>query len=319
MRKRNPLVLVNPPFSQVDETRLAELRAVAPLAEIRSFTSEEEMEPFVADADVIAGRLSEPLFQRASSLKWLHSWLAGPDHQLFPTLVDSDVLFTCSKGNGAIPLAEHAMMLMLLLNRDAMKWFDSQRARKWERRTHSELCGKTVGILGTGHSGQDLAIKAKAFHMRVLGVSRSGRALQNFDQVFPISDLHLFLQECDVLVNAAPLTPETRGMLGEAEFRRMKRTAHYICFSRGGIADDDALLRALNEGWIAGAGLDAHTEEPLPPGSPFWTAPNTIVTPHNGATTWETYERSFTIFRDNLARFSQGLPLSNVVDKRAGY
>lgn len=316
---KNPLVLVHASFLQVDEARLEELRTVAPLAQIRSFSSEEEMEPFVADAEVIASQLAEPLFLRASSLRWLHSWLAGPDQQLFPALANSDVLFTCSKGNGAIPLAEHAMMLMLLLNREAMKWIESQRARKWQRRTHSELCGQTVGILGTGHSGQDLALKAKAFHMRVLGISRSGRALENFDQVFPISDLHSFLRECDVVVNAAPLTPQTRGMLGEAEFRQMKKTAHYICFSRGGVADDAALLRALNEEWIAGAGLDAHSEEPLPPESPFWTAPNTIVTPHNGATTRGTYERSWAIFRDNLARYVQGRPLVNVVDKRGGY
>lgn len=283
---------------QVDEARLDELRTVAPLAQIGSFSSEEVVEPFVEDAEVIASHLSESLFQRASSLRWLHSWLAGPNQQLFPALAASDVLFTCSKGNGAIPLSEHAMMLMLLLNRDAMKWIESQRARKWERRTHSELCGKTVGILG---------------------ISRSGRPLENFDQVFPISDLHSFLRECDVVVNAAPLTPETHGMLGEAEFRQMKKTAHYICFSRGGIAEDEALLRALNEGWIAGAGLDAHSEEPLPPDSPFWTVPNTIVTPHNGARPWGTYERSWAIFCDNLARYVQGRNLVKVVDKRGGY
>lgn len=108
-------------------------------------------------------------------------------------------------------------------------------------------------------------------------------------------------------------------MLGEAEFRAMKPTAHYICFSRGGIADDAALLRALREGWIAGAGLDAHSEEPLPPDSPFWTAPNTIVTPHNGATTPLTRQRGIDIFAENLRRYIDGRPLLNLVDKAAGY
>ena len=108
-------------------------------------------------------------------------------------------------------------------------------------------------------------------------------------------------------------------MLGEAEFRAMKPSAFYICFSRGGIADDAALLRALNQGWIAGAGLDAHSQEPLPPDSPFWSAPNTIVTPHNGATTPGTRQRGVNIFVDNLRRYRAGNTLHNIVDKQAGY
>jgi len=120
-------------------------------------------------------------------------------------------------------------------------------------------------------------------------------------------------------VVTAPRTPETTGMLGEAEFRAMKRTAYYICFSRGGIADDDALLRALNEGWIAGAGLDAHSVEPLPADSPFWSAPNTLVTPHNGASTPFTRQRGIDIFAENLRRYTAGEPLINLVDKSVGY
>ncbi|MGH2457976.1 MAG: NAD(P)-dependent oxidoreductase, partial [Chloroflexota bacterium] len=112
---------------------------------------------------------------------------------------------------------------------------------------------------------------------------------------------------------------ETLGMFGETEFRAMKPSAYYVCFSRGGIADDVALLRALNGGWIAGAGLDVHGQEPLPADSPFWTAPNTIVTPHNGATTAMTRQRGVDIFVDNLKRYLAGQPLRNVVDKQAGY
>jgi phosphoglycerate dehydrogenase-like enzyme len=131
--------------------------------------------------------------------------------------------------------------------------------------------------------------------------------------------LHELLAQSDFVVMTAPRTPETRGMLGEAEFRAMKPSAFYICFSRGGIADDVALLRALNEGWIAGAGLDAHSQEPLPPDSPFWSAPNTIVTPHNGATTPGTRQRGVNIFVDNLRRYLAGVTLHNIVDKQAGY
>ncbi|WP_343941884.1 NAD(P)-dependent oxidoreductase [Pseudonocardia zijingensis] len=123
----------------------------------------------------------------------------------------------------------------------------------------------------------------------------------------------------DFVVVTAPLTPETRGMLGEEEFRAMKPTAFFIVFSRGGIADDAALLRAVDEGWIAGAGLDNFGEEPLPADSPFWTARNTICTPHNGATTEATLRRGADIFIDNLGRFAHGEELVNIVDKAAGY
>jgi phosphoglycerate dehydrogenase-like enzyme len=121
------------------------------------------------------------------------------------------------------------------------------------------------------------------------------------------------------VVVTAPITDDTRGVFDEAAFRAMKDTAFFVCISRGGIADDAALLRALEEGWIAGAGLDAHGIEPLPADSPFWSAPNTIVTPHNGATTAATAGRGIDIFVDNLERFVQGRPLVNIVDKAAGY
>jgi phosphoglycerate dehydrogenase-like enzyme len=122
-----------------------------------------------------------------------------------------------------------------------------------------------------------------------------------------------------VVVVTVPRTSETTALFGETEFRAMKPTATFICFSRGGIADDDALLRALREGWIAGAGLDVHGKEPLPPDSPFWDAPNTIVTPHNGASTPQTRQRAVDIFTDNLRRFTRGEPLVNLVDKGLGY
>jgi phosphoglycerate dehydrogenase-like enzyme len=249
----------------------------------------------------------------------MHSWAAGPNAQLFPAMVESPAPLTCSKGNGAIPLAEHAMMLMMMLNRNAMRWINAQRERKWDPFFHGELNGLTCAILGAGHSGQDLALKAKAFHMRVVGLRRNGQPTPGFDQMYTREQLGDFLSAADFLVVTAPNTPETRDMLGEAEFRQMKPTAYYVCFSRGGIANDAALLRALQEGWIAGAGLDAQGVEPLPADSPFWTAPNTIITPHNGATTLATKTRGYEIFRDNLARYVRGEPLQNVVDKRAGY
>ena len=297
----------------------ARLHAVAPGVVLHPYSDSDDLSEDIANADVVAGPLSEAAFQKASKLKWLHSWLAGPNEQLFQNLIESDVPFTCSKGNGAIPLAEHVMMLMLMLNRQAMRWVDSQNRRNWERFSHPELNGLTVGLIGVGNSGVDLAEKCKAFHMRVIGLRRQQSDAPNVDRFYSRAELTEFLGECDFVVVTAPNTPETADMLGEAEFRAMKSSAYYICISRGGIANDAALLKAITKEWIAGAGLDAHGTEPLPEGSVFWTLPNTIITPHNGATTPQTAERGFDIFEQNLRRFVEGQELTNLVNKSAGY
>jgi phosphoglycerate dehydrogenase-like enzyme len=296
-----------------------QIKAAAPSADVRYYATGKELEEHIAEAEVVAGNVSAAGLARAGKLKWVQSWAAGTDAMMYPEMVASPVVVTSCKGNGAIPLAEHAMMLMLMLNRDYLRWWRAQQEHRWDHWNHPELNGMTVGIIGLGHSGQDLALKCKAFHMRVLGIRKSGQPTPNVDEVFSHDRLHELLGQSDFVVVTAPRTPETRGMLGEAEFRAMKPTAYYVCYSRGGIADDAALLRALNEGWIAGAGLDAHSTEPLPPDSPFWTARNTIVTPHNGASTPFTRQRGIDIFVDNLRRYLAGQPLVNVVDKAAGY
>lgn len=305
--------------AEVEASRLPEIAAIVPNASIRRAASASELADFAPEAEIIAGMVPSDILGHATNLKWVHSWAAGPDTQLYESFITHPAILTSSAGNGAVPLAEHAMLLMLMLNRNVLLWLDNQRQRRWARHTHGELNGLTLGIIGAGHSGTDLALKAKAFHMRVLGLRRSEQPAPNFDRFYPRAHLHAFLAECDFVVVTAPLTPETRGMLDEAALRAMKPEACIICFSRGGIIDDDALLRALREGWIAGAGLDAHGAEPLPPDSPFWTLPNTIVTPHNGATTPGTKERGLQIFLDNLRRYASGAPLVNVVDKQAGY
>jgi phosphoglycerate dehydrogenase-like enzyme len=304
---------------EIDDKRFAELQAIAPDAELTFYDKQADMEAAVEDADVVAGQLSAAALARGKNLKWVHSWAAGPNTQLYPEFVESAVVLTCSKGNGAIPLAEHAMMLMLMLNRNSMRWIEGHRNRKWDAFFHGELNGLTVGIIGAGYSGVDLALKAKAFHMRVLGLRRNNQPTPNFDQMYTRDGLHEFLAQCDFVVVTAPKTPETTDMLGEAEFKAMKKSAFYVCFSRGGVANDDALYRAITEGWIAGAGLDAHGVEPLPADSPFWNAPNTIITPHNGATTLATKARGYQIFADNLKRYVAGEKLVNIVDKQMGY
>jgi len=301
-----------------DPDRRDRIRAV-PGVRVEFFDDHDELERRIAEADAVAGRVGAEALARATRLRWLQLWTAGPDAALFPEMIASDVVLTSCAGNGAVPLAEHAMWFMLTLNRDALRWVHAQEVHRWERHTHGELNGLTLGIVGLGHSGADLAQKAKAFHMHVLGLRRSDRPAEHVDELLAPDRLHELLARSDFVVVTAPLTPETRGMFGEAEFRAMKRTAFFVVFSRGGIADDAALLRALDEGWIAGAGLDNFGTEPLPADSPFWTARHTICTPHNGATTEGTLRRGAEILVENLGRFARGEELVNIVDKNAGY
>lgn len=274
----------------------------------------------LATAEGVIGSLPGELIAQAPRLRWIHSPAAGVNTELSSELRASEVVLTSSAGNGGIPLAEHAMMLMLMLNRSAVRWIEAQRRREWERFEHGELNGKTVGIVGLGNAGADLAAKAQAFHMRVLGLRRRTHLESpNVDRLYSRDQLQDFLAECDFVVVTAPLTDETVGMFDETAFAAMKPSAFFICVSRGGIADDDALLRALQDGQIAGAGLDAHGTEPLPADSPFWSLPQVIITPHNGATTSATATRGREIVLENLCRFVQGQSLLNIVDKVAGY
>jgi phosphoglycerate dehydrogenase-like enzyme len=301
-----------------DEKR--EIREAAGVHEVLFVSKLAEAGDALADAVAIAGTLTGPDIEAATRLRWVHSWAAGANNDLVPEMITSPVVLTSSVGNGAIPLAEHSMLLMMMLNRDVARWARAQADHRWERFTHGELNGKTVGIVGLGHAGTDLALKARSFHMRVLGVRRRAHLpVEGVERIYAPEQLDEMLPECDFVVVTAPITPGTESMFGEPQFRAMKPTAFWVCISRGGIADDDALLRALRDGAIAGAGLDAHGVEPLPADSPFWDLPGVVVTPHNGATTAETARRGVDIFLGNLRRFVAGEPLENLVDKSAGY
>ncbi|HEY5787622.1 MAG TPA: D-2-hydroxyacid dehydrogenase [Microlunatus sp.] len=263
----------------------------------------------------------DPVLDRLPQLRWIHSGAAGVDATLTPRLRASPIELTSATGNGAIPLAEHAAMLMLMLDRDAPRWARAQTEHRWDRFTHDELYGKTLGVIGLGHSGTHLAGIAHALGMTVLALSRRSRPhpRPHVAATYAPPELHSFLSRCDVVVITAPHTPETAGLIDAAALASMRPGAHLICISRGGIIDDDALLHALDEGHIGGAGLDAHTVEPLPAESPFWSHPRVIVTPHNGATTAQTAERGRKIVLDNLRRFVAARPLVNLVDKESGY
>jgi phosphoglycerate dehydrogenase-like enzyme len=308
------------------DDELNEMRLAAPDVVFQDVSGQtpKEIEGAISSADVVVGRgdsstIPRTALARANRLKWIHSWAAGPDALLFPQLIESPIVITSSVGSGATAMAEHTVMLMLMLNRGVLNWVRAQELHRWERGVHDELRGRTCGIIGLGHTGKDLAIKLKAFHMRVVGMRRSAQPAPFVDELFAREDLTELLRQSDFVVITAPRTADTQDMLGEPEFRHMKSSAYFICQSRGGIANEAALVKALSEGWIAGAGLDAFAEEPLPADSPLWDAPNTIITPHIGAQTATRRRASLEMFIENLKRYLTNQPLLNVVDKRAGY
>jgi phosphoglycerate dehydrogenase-like enzyme len=206
-------------------------------------------------------------------------------------------------------------MLMLMLSRQAPRWADAQREHRWERFTHDELSGRTVGIYGYGNVGRELAVRARAFGMTVVGLRR--RPVEPgdpVDRMLPPDAVDELAAVSDFLVVAAPLTDETAGAIGLRTLRELGPHGHLVVVSRGGIVREPDLVTALRDGVVAGAGLDAHATEPLPPDSPLWDLPRTIVTPHNGATTPSTADRGTAIFLDNLDRWLARRPLRNVVD-----
>jgi phosphoglycerate dehydrogenase-like enzyme len=190
-----------------------------------------------------------------------------------------------------------------------------------------------LGILGYGSIGREVGRLGRAFKMRVLALSRSGRRAEGGysvektgdpvgdipEQFYQPEDLHAMLAECDYVVIALPLTPATHHLIGKAELQAMKPTAYLVNIARGPIADEAALVHALREGWIAGAGLDVFEEEPLPPESPLWYLENALISPHVAGFTPRYDERAADLFAENLTRLVNGDPLLNQVDKERGY
>jgi len=269
------------------------------------------------------------LRQKAKKLKWLHLWSAGVDHVAATGILDSPLIVTTSSGIHAVPIAEYVFGSMLMFSHRFHQAMRQQMAVEWKRYSQGELRDKTLGIVGYGHIGREIGRLARALGMRVVAISRSGvmhkgpgaEAGEPEDPALFWGQERLIdlLKVSDFVVLAVPLTGETEGLIGEAELRAMKPTAYLVNISRGKVVDESALIRALKEGWISGAGLDVFQVEPLPRESELWGLPNAILTPHIAGTS-DPYDRRATeLFCENLRRYLGGLPLLNVVDKARGY
>jgi phosphoglycerate dehydrogenase-like enzyme len=268
---------------------------------------------------VILGRPPLGDLDRMTRLRWVQQAGAGADWLADAhAFRDSKVALTSASGVTAIPIAEHVLALMLVLSRRIHRFVQAQRDREWVRRGRlGELEGATVGIVGVGTIGEKTAEKCRGIGMRVLGLRRDvSRASPHVERMFGPAELHALLAESDWVVLTCSLTPATRGLIGEDALSRMKRTAYLINVARGAVVDEAALVRALEEGRIAGAGLDVFETEPLPADSPLWAMRNVVLTPHFAGATPHYGDRLVDIFLDNLARFLRDEPLRNLVDKR---
>jgi len=275
-----------------------------------------------ADA-MVCWKITPSVFACAKRLRWIQFGSAGVDHTIFPELLASDVILTTMSGIHAVPVAEHALAQMLALSRRLDLAMKLQLKHRYERDeiawTAGELSGKTLGIVGLGNIGKEIARLSAAFGMRVIGSKRTVTPVPNVEKVYPPEGLREMLPQMDYLVLVVPLTPGTSAMIGREEIGLMKSGASIINVARGAMIDHDALGDALRSGKLAGAALDVFPQEPLPPDSPIYEFPNTIITPHTGSSARLYGPRAAEVFRRNLEAFLIGGEMINVYDRERGY
>ena len=288
------------------------------------FANKEKLTLLLREAEVIYGwihHFPKNLPERTSRLKWIQTMSAGVD-RMPGEILKSHVRIATASGLHRTPMGEVVLEMMLMFVKDAPSCLLMKQAREWRRFRPKLLKGQTVGILGLGAIGREIARLCKAFGMKVIGVRRSGGPESPFpdvDRVYPRERLPELLAESDFVVLALPLTKETKGMIGEKELRGMKPSAYLINVARGAIVDEGALLRALEEKWIAGAGLDVFIQEPLPPESKFYELPNVIFSPHISGDMPDYELRATEVFCENLRRYLAGEPFLHEVDKEKEY
>ncbi|AIE59014.1 D-2-hydroxyacid dehydrogenase [Bacillus methanolicus] len=276
------------------------------------------------DAEIIAGwkKEMEESIEINSNLRWLQSWSAGVDDLPLEKLAERKILLTSANGVHAYPISETILALMLALTRKIHTYIKNQQSKTWH---HSglklEMHQKTVGIIGVGAIGKETAKIAKAFGMTVLGVRRSGRPEEFVDEMFTTDHLNSILPKCDYVVVTLPLTKDTRHLFGKEQFVLMKPSAFFINIGRGEVVNEAELIQALQDGQIAGAGLDVFETEPLGENSPLWDMENVIITPHTAGSTEHYNKRVIEdIFIPNLKNYLEGkTPTINLVDYEKGY
>ncbi|GMR09216.1 MAG: D-2-hydroxyacid dehydrogenase [Anaerolineae bacterium] len=324
------------------EALLDRLRAVSPhiqidlqpTSEASDFTEEQ-----LGEMEVLYTRQALPEPEQVPNLRWIQFHWSGIDDFVDQSLLRSDVIVTTLSGAAVPQMGEFAMTMMMALGHHLPAMMEDQGKKIWADNRFTrfrpvELRGSTVGIVGYGNIGREIARLCQSFGAQVLATKRDlrvlemgGYALEGLgdaqadipERIYPPQALPSMASECDFLILTVPLTPETRGLVNAKVFKSMKSTAYLIDISRGGVVDQGALVEALKEGEIAGAGLDVYPVEPLPVSSPLWELPNVILSPHVAGTSGQYLARAADLFAENLRRYIANEPLLNRYDPRRGY
>jgi phosphoglycerate dehydrogenase-like enzyme len=310
-----------------DPHEIERIRAAAPNVELIIVKGREEFRQRLPDAEVVYGSLTGAELQAAANVKWVQTGAAGVE-ELDAEFMASPIVLTNMARTFAPAISETGMGLLLALTRGIATYYVPQFAKRQMKPVgtvksadHVELAGKTMGIVGLGGIGSAIARRAHhGFDMRI--VATDARPLPTPHYVAELHDPSWFrtmASEVDVLVAAAPHTKLTERMFNEDVFRSMKRTAYFVALSRGRLFDDLALVRALKEKWIAGAGLDVFPQEPPPADHPIFDCPNVVMSAHTSGWSPDRQVRLIDQFAENVRRYAIGAPLMNVVDKKAGY
>ena len=309
------------------DEQIAELKTAAPSVKVIRLADRAAAMDHAATADGIDSRFaSAELLAKATKLSWVHSPSAGVERLLAtPGISDrKELVITNSRGVHGPAIADHAMAMLLSLTRQLPHYHALQDKGEWSREDPAQrpvaLAGKTMLVVGIGGIGTEIAQRAHGFGMKVIATRRSDTPAPDFvATVGKPDELAAMLPEADVIAICVPLTPETENLFDEKMLRAVKPGAYLINIARGKIVNTEAMIAALKDGRLAGAGLDVTDPEPLPAGHPLWTAPNVLITPHVAAEGQLTDERWWALYKENIRRFGAGEPLLNCVDVKAGY
>jgi D-2-hydroxyacid dehydrogenase (NADP+) len=261
--------------------------------------------------------ITDDTIRRLSALRWIQSLATGVDHFLRCPSLRPQVLLTSARGIHGLPMRETVVYLMMGASRQVVRQAAAQNAGIWDRQFWNLLAGKTAVVCGIGVVGEAVGQLLKAFGMRVVGVTRTSRAVTGFDELTSTDHLADIAAQADFLINILPASPQNEKIFDDAVFGAMKRSAYFINAGRGQTVDEPALIDCLRAGRIAGAGLDVFEAEPLPPDSPFWTLPNVFITPHIGGYVVEYEELVMPLVIDNMRHFLAGRPqdMRNIVKR----
>ncbi|GIV78153.1 D-2-hydroxyacid dehydrogenase [Litorilinea aerophila] len=316
-------ILIHYPFEPAQIQAFQELAERLGGHQVIHVTDEESAVAAAPEVEVILGHFRPAVCAAAPRLRWIQSFSTGMDKFLFPEIIErEEVQISNVAGLYASQGAEHAWALLLALARQIPLAVENRARRLWQSGPVIQISGGTLGLIGLGGFGMEMAKRAQGYDMTILAIDPVRTEKPPFvAELRPSSreNLHDLLRRSDVVMTACPLTRETYHLIGREELALMKPTAYLINVTRGGIIDEPALVEALEKGQIAGAGLDVTEVEPLPPDSPLWDAPNLILTPHRAGASQHRPRMVFEFFLQNLERYLRGERPLNIIDKRRGF